>query len=274
MSAGSGAAAGLKSWLKHTRIVRRLRRRRFHAYSLGAPRTGTTSIAAMPERRYRAAHEQLHLGTMEHLGRLYDGAITREELDDYLRWRDVELFLEMESSHPLAPFAPYLTRLFPDARFVLGVREPHAWLRSIVLHPARFFHAHPDPAMRAGAKAYHPGEEALRDESGCTLDELLGGYAAHTRMVLDAVPDDRLLIVRTETLSASIPAIASFLGIPAAHFTPERSHENRAAGAAHIVDRVDPALVRTRVEEHWAPVAAELARRGLPDSAPHSAAAP
>jgi hypothetical protein len=37
--------------------------RRFHAYCIGAPKTGTTTIAAMFRRHYKAAHEPAALTT-------------------------------------------------------------------------------------------------------------------------------------------------------------------------------------------------------------------
>lgn len=88
--------ATIKARIRHTPFFPLLRRRRFHAYSLGAPKTGTTSIAFLFEQCYSAAHEPLHAGTMEHILGVLRGERSRNEIKRYLRWRDRELYLEME----------------------------------------------------------------------------------------------------------------------------------------------------------------------------------
>lgn len=266
----TSALATLRSRIRHTPLFPLIRRRRFHAYSLGGPKTGTTSIALLFEKRFRAAHEPLHAGTMEHVLGALTGAKGRDELVRYLRWRDRELYLEMESSHPTAVFVELLVELFPQSKFILTVREPRSWLDSIINQQlngrrqrarmtspgprAAFFPALHEIVCRAGHFPFASGESVLEEHGLYPLDGYLSWWAEHNRRVLEAVPRERLLVLRTESLSSEVDRIADFLGVPAAELNLSRQHSNQAAQRFGLVDRIDAELLAQKVEYHCASV--------------------
>ncbi len=122
----------LKSGVKHTPLFPLLRRRRLHAYVLGPPKTGTTSLSEIFRPRFRAEHEPLSVRTRDYVRFAHEQKRPMDELIRYLRWRDRELYLDVEASHPMTVFADLLARTFPDARFIVSFREPLSWLGSII----------------------------------------------------------------------------------------------------------------------------------------------
>ena len=270
---------GLKSRLKHSPIYPLLRKRRFQAYCVGGPKTGTTSLAQLFQGGYNAEHEPLHAGTMEQVLAALDGSTSRGDLTRYLRWRDRELYLEMESSHLLAVFIESLVDLFPDSRFILTVRDPRSWLGSMITQQlngrehwahqttrgprAAFFPALHRHLVGGDQHRRWPGEEVLEEHALFPLDGYLSWWAEHNRTVLEAVPSHRLLVVRTERISQEIGRISDFLGVPAATLSREGEHANRAPKRRGLVDRIDPDLLADRIEHHCAAVL-ELVRRAIP----------
>lgn len=269
-------SASLRSRLRHTPLFPLVRRRRFHAYSVGGPKTGTTSVGALFTGRFRAAHEPLHAGTTEHVLAALTGSVARDDLARYLRWRDRELFLELESSHLVAAFVDLLVELFPAAKFILTVRDPRSWLASMVNEQmkgrrhrassaasgprAAFFPAFHDIVCKADQFRHGAGEEVLEAHGLYTVAGYLTWWADHNRTVLEAVPADRLLVVRTEALSDEINRMADFVGIRPSDLNVARQHSNRAAAPDDIIRQIDAELIAARVEQHCAPVLGMLER--------------
>lgn len=56
--------------------------------------------------------------------------VSESEIENVLTMRDIFLNLEVEAAHYLYMLVPYLADLFPDAKFILTVREPRSWLNS------------------------------------------------------------------------------------------------------------------------------------------------
>ena len=104
---------------------------RFQAYSVGLPRTGSTSIAALFG-RYRTGHEwQL----MELVGPAL--ARRRGELGDeeFVRATGCRLVpppLEMDSATCHHLYADLLGRLLPGAVFLLTMRDVRSWVSSFL----------------------------------------------------------------------------------------------------------------------------------------------
>lgn len=264
----------LKLLLKRSPIRPLLQRRRFHAYCLGAPKTGTTSISMMLRRHYRAEHEPLGAGTLELVqAALRDGA-AQDDIEARLRRRDRELYLEMESSHPMTVLAGPLAAAFPAARFVLVYREPRAWLDSIInMRLERAVHRfdrtpRPDNIFWLVNEYFyrsrypvHPPEERLLETLGLyTLDGYLSGWARHHALVLDNVPPDRLLVVEVSDLTRHPERLARFLGVAPESLDRSAGHANRATGNHAVLDQLDPALIEARIEQHCGALSATLQR--------------
>ena len=243
-------ASGLARRLART--ARRFRTRRTFLYCIGAAKTGTTSLAAMFRPHYQAEHEPETLRTTRLVIDRLEGRVPREAVATALRRRDRRLNLELESAHPLVYVSDLLVELFPEARFIITIREPLSWLRSRLN-----YHFKVDPPAWQPYREYFwtqrhtgyaPEERALEHYDLCSLDTYLGQYADHYRRAFSCVPPERRLIVRTSELRRAIPEIARFAGIPPESL--EYAHSNREPDKICPLDEIDAGFARERIWHH------------------------
>ncbi|PJF23844.1 MAG: hypothetical protein CUN53_20835, partial [Phototrophicales bacterium] len=105
--------------------------RRFHAYAIGLPRTGTHFIDAVFAPAYRSKHEALRPETSALIYQHVTHQIDQLAFERRLRARDRFLWLEMEANNTLTIIAPTLVKLYPEAKFILLLRDPFSWLYSL-----------------------------------------------------------------------------------------------------------------------------------------------
>jgi hypothetical protein len=74
--------------------------------------------------------------------------------------------------------------------------------------------------------------------------------ARHNRHVLDALPAERLLVVRTHKLLARLPDIAAFAMVPAETLRPDRGWEFRTSQRHRLLAALDPIYVQDTAEHH------------------------
>lgn len=227
-------------------------RRRFHAYCIGAAKTGTTTVAAMLRRNFLAAHEPETFSTNRLVINFMSGQLQAADVRKSLHGRDRRLRLEMEPSHPLGYVAPILQELHPKARFVVTVREPMSWLRSRV----NFHHSTNPPMWREYRQFFwyrhnrgYASEETVLGERGLvSLDTYLEQYAAHYRLLNDPFDWDRAVVLKTSDLSICSAVLAGFRGI-----TPEEidvRHIKIGQSAENVLGQIDPEFVQSKMSEH------------------------
>src|SRR4051794_8563692 len=104
-------------------------------FGLGLSKTGTSSLAeALNRLGIRTVHYPCDEPTFEHLR---NGRYRLPVLEEHQGAVDI----------PVAPFFAQLDAEYPGSRFVLTVREPEAWLRSVELHwelMMDWWHQYPD----------------------------------------------------------------------------------------------------------------------------------
>lgn len=226
--------------------------RRLHAYCIGAAKTGTTTVADMFRGGFRAAHEPATSATNRLVIDALEGRIGAAELEKRLRERDLALNLELEAAHPLGYVGGVLARTFPEARFIVTLREPRAWLESRLNY---HFRARPkeweeyrDYFWTRRHRGWAATEKPLEELGLCSLDTYLQQYADHYDRVLGEVPAERRLLLRTHELDAAPPKLATFLGIPAGALVVTHSRESRAKIAP--LETMDPGFVTGRIWHH------------------------
>ncbi len=262
--------------VRSSRIWHIGRPRRLNAYCVGTPKSGTHSMAAMLNGHYRVAHEPwlqrsfeaiLSSGIESHADMRKHSAVV-----DFVLRRDSTLWVEFESSHVPGHFLDVLVERFPEARFVLTVRDCCDWLNSMLNH---YVNRYPDLAasqrpfhrtlqrfneyrFRAQHFAHQPEDKVLATHGLYPVDAYLAYWTRHNLRVLTAVPEDRLLVVRTDRLGEEAGRIADFLGIPMAHVALDRSHEFRAPQDHALLRQIDPAFVEARAQRHCGELMARL----------------
>lgn len=105
-------------------------RRAFHAFCVGAPRTGTTSMAGLFRGYYRSRHEVDSERVLQVALDYAEGKISEGDFRNFVHQRDRSMLLEMDSSSHNYYLTPMVADLFPEAKFLLPIREPLSWLDS------------------------------------------------------------------------------------------------------------------------------------------------
>lgn len=246
-------------------IARRSERaadRRFRLYGVGLSKSGTHSLAGVFAREYRSAHEPDAKAQVELTCDLLEGKARPRDVRRYLRDREDRLRLEVNAAGWNGLIVDQYLALGRDTRFVLTVRDPRAWLDSLLNH------------LKVGKAPPHfqrlrrlvfdtgrpiPPEEAVLAEHGFySLDGYLGSWARRHQQVLDSVPPERLLIIRTEEIGERLGDLARFVGVPAETLDPGESHGFKARARFGLLDQIDQDHLAERIETLSGPVLARL----------------
>lgn len=240
------------------------RERRFHAFAVGLPRSGTHSLAAMFGARFRTAHEPALVDTLAHTMSWNRGERTPARMGALLRWRDRRLNLELEAAHYLHHLAPLLVAEFPEARFVLTLRDPVSWIESELNQNIRsagypFWRALEQQRYgRYGAD--FPAPERDLAAAGCLhpIGSYLCYWRDHIDTVVQAVPADRLLILRTDQIGERLTELTQFLGVDDGMVDQSQSRSGVGGDRSvelrrHLADE----YLRDQVERHCLSVVRE-----------------
>ena len=252
----------IKSVVKQTPLWPLLRPRRFHAYGVGASKTGTTSIAKMFGEKYRVGHEQHLEKTVSLIRGKMNGSLSWKEILSALKDRENQMRLECESNSLLAYLSSELAELFPKARFILTVREPYSWLSSnLKQHLSSPYSQLLSPYKRArdtrrklygvlSDDDFPEEEEALRRKGVWNIEAYLRYWSHQNRVVLNSVPDDRLLIIETTEISSSLNTISEFLEIPPDGLSREQSHTNSSKTGKDLIKELDRGYVDRQIDRY------------------------
>jgi hypothetical protein len=222
----------------------------------------------MFEGNYRAAHEPAMDETIDLILDVYCGSADESDLDASVRAQDEALWLEMNSSQMNYFLLPALLRIFPDAKYVLPIRNPYEWVNSFINHqlgrPVRDefseetavrWEKYRDLRFKGGKRESHLPEEKVLEEHGLyTLDGYLSYWAEHNKQVISLVPSSQLLFVRTCDIDQSIKRISDFLNVPSASLNTSSSHANRARKRPDLLDEIDAQYVESVVQRHCQPL--------------------
>jgi hypothetical protein len=232
------------------------RTRRGRLYCVGTGKSGTHSITSMFSQRVRARHEPEAVPLMETFMAWKNGRIDEAQFTRWLHARDRRMALEVDSSTLNRDILDLLIREFPEARFVLTIRDCYSWCNSHINHAMRFRQkTHPlwreIPKWRTGVAFEHAPEEGLLKEQGlASLDFYFCTWTWHNSGVIGQVPPARLLVVRTDEIGKRAFEIAEFAGLPRRVVRVDRTHEFRNAAKQNILAQIDPHFVERAVEKH------------------------
>jgi hypothetical protein len=244
------------------------RARRTRLYCVGMDKTGTHSVAGLFSRNVRARHEPYALSLIQNILDWRAGRFSDDEMTVRIRARDRKLALEVDSSLLNFDILDILLREFPEARFVLTIRDCYSWLDSWINHAVRYKDdIHPlwiqtrAARFRPDLYRHAPEERALQEAGLFTLDGYFSNWTDHNRTVLARVPTDRLLVVRTDQIGARAFEIADFAGLPRRAVRPTRGHAFQNPVKQKFLHRLDRQFLERKATEHCG----ELMRRYFPE---------
>lgn len=236
------------------------RARRVRLYGVGMAKSGTHSLCAMFSKNVRAGHEVQALELIDKILDWHHGRISRTEMAAWIRARDRELALEVDSAGLNFWIHGILLHEFPDARFVLTIRDCYSWLNSYINHLLRFPEADSRwtklRELRLGSKTctYEPGEHLFQEKNLHSLDAHLSHWKRHNTEVLAKVPAERLLVVRTDQIGRRAFEIADFARLPRRSVQPQRTHEYQNPVKQEILRQIDRDFLEQKVEQHCRPL--------------------
>lgn len=226
--------------------------RRFHCYCIGAAKTATTSISSMFEENYGARHEPDIRNTNHEIIQYLEGNRSASDMRDYLKRRDEALSLELESTHSMAYVAEELVTLFPNAKFIVTVRDPYKWIRSRI----NFHHRVKPPEWEeyrqyfwmSKAGSYPEQEALLKERDLAPLDVYLQQYQEHYDLLDKHLPKDRCLYLKTEDVSQALDTITDFLDLKRGSLIDRVS--NTQANKESFISDIDEGYLQAKVWQH------------------------
>jgi hypothetical protein len=212
--------------------------------------------------KYRVGHEQHLEKTVSLIRGKMNGSLSWKEILSALKDRENQMRLECESNSLLAYLSSELAELFPKARFILTVREPYSWLSSnLKQHLSSPYSQLLSPYKRArdtrrklygvlSDDDFPEEEEALRRKGVWNIEAYLRYWSHQNRVVLNSVPDDRLLIIETTEISSSLNTISEFLEIPPDGLSREQSHTNSSKTGKDLIKELDRGYVDRQIDRY------------------------
>lgn len=229
--------------------------RRFHAFNLCVGKSGSHSVYGIFQAHYRAAHEPYAQIVLDANEAQRAGKISAAEKHAFLLRRDRALWLELEASPFLIMNVRELVELFPDAKFILTLRDCYSWLNSTINFSlatrTTVRHASQRTAIFGNPQyTYSPAEELLRECGLFTLDGYLKFWATHNQNALDAIPPAHRIVIRTSELASSVGRIADFLDISPQTLDATQAHRFRTGADYGILQRLDRSFLEHKIQTH------------------------
>jgi len=241
-------------------LLGRQRVRRARLYGVGTAKSGTNSISKMFSTNVRAVHEPQAVTLIDKFLLWRNGRVNDREMTEWIRARDREMALEVDSSWLNILILEILVREFPDARFVLTIRDCYSWLNSGFNHSLRAANADPRWDKLAEFQSRHknlvhaPEEKVLKENGLSTLDAYFSRWAEHNEKVLALVPNERLFVVRTSEIEQRAHEIAGFAGLPRWAIRLEHAHAFENPIRKEIIREIDRVFLEWKVEQYCRPL--------------------
>jgi len=252
--------------LKTSSLLRQANDRRTQLYCIGTAKSGTHSMNELLDGHLRSSHEPESEEVIELILANAAGRMNDSEVAYYLLLRDRRLSLELDSSQLNIFLLQRLVQLFPTAKFILTIRDPYSWLDSFINH--QLSHSASDKwitmrdfRFRPDLYVHQPEETVLKDHGLYTIDGYLSYWGWHNRKAIAVVPEEQLLVVRTDQISERLDDIAEFVGLPKGRLQREKSHSFKAARKFGLLDKVDRKFIEDKIEDHCG----NLVARFFPD---------
>jgi hypothetical protein len=252
----------LRKLLKKLFVYGSSKPRRTHCYCVGTSKSGTHSIEALLSGALRSDHEPERELVLKMILRRLQHTIGQEEWRRFIKERDKRLLLELDSSSLNYFLLDVLAQEYEDALFILTMRDCYSWIDSFINHElARLTNKNwtrfKELRFRADELGHAKEEELFKKKGLYTLDGYLSYWAIHNRRVLEIVPSDRLLVVRTHEIADQAGQIADFVGVPVSQLNRKRTHAYKAKAKFQILSKIDPDFLESKVQQHCQPLMGE-----------------
>lgn len=241
-------------------------KRQFQAYTVGLPRTGTTSIYAL-FKNYRSGNEYMEQETIRRIVARHDGLLSLNAFGDFLARRDKEGGLEMDSASFNHFYLDLLVETYPHAKFIFMIREPYSWMNSYLKMLMRWRQGFEERNRNIPQWMTDYGRILFGDFSWSMIssavavkqhiEPLADGFLRHwctaNQRIIDLLPPERSLIIKTHELSSQRHLIADFTQIPQKRLTNDH-HVNASPNQHDLFEGLPAAIFDDRIAMHGAQI--------------------
>jgi hypothetical protein len=234
--------------------------RRARLYGVGLGKSGTHSFEGMFSGNLRTAHEAEAAELIKKILAHHYGHLNAEDFHAWLRARDRRLALEVDSSSLNFWLVDFLLSEFPEARFILTIRDCYSWTNSFMNHWLRQPAADTRWAglneLRFGSTdaPFAPGEQRLKELGLYPLPAYLKYWSKHNGRMIEKIPPAQLLVVRTDQLKQRALEIADFAGVPHSLVNLDKTHEFSNRAKQDILQQIDRDLLEREAKLHCRPL--------------------
>ena len=233
--------------------------RKCRLYCIGAAKTGTHSIDSMFDQTIRSSHEADSEEVIAKILDLSAGKLQDKEVLAFIRKRDKRLRLDVDSSQLNFFLLDFLLKEFPQALYLLTIRDCYSWLDSFMNDSLRRTTTDRwiqlrDFRFQASFFSHPPEELPLKERGLYTLNGYLSYWASHNNKVLTSVPKERLMIVRTNELTQKAYEIADFAGLPRTSIQLKHSHAFKNPTKYHLLREIPEAYLESKIQEYCGPL--------------------
>lgn len=233
--------------------------RQFQCFCIGTPKSGTTSIAGLFDKHFRSSHEPERRSIIFYMSDHYHGKYSDDEYVMWLKKRDRRVWLDMESNCFLGYRMDLLFRAFPDAKYILSVREPLSWLDSMLNHTINYSPASEDVIALWHKIYFQPEqyphntiEQPLKDAAVYSLEAYLRYWSSSIDSVLTTIPESQLLIVKTHEFKDRVGDIAHFLAVDSSKIDLTSGHLNKAPQKYHLLNQLPQQFIVEQLNQFTA----------------------
>jgi hypothetical protein len=149
----------------------------------------------------------------------------------------------------------FLLEEVEHAYYILTIRDCYTWLDSFINHSLAFPAAEKWIRLRdiRFGKRYNtlPKEEkALMDLGLYSLEGYLQYWAKHNQKVISLVPENKLLIIKTDKISESIQKISDFSGYQLFNVTSDQTHVFKNPQKFNILRKINEEYLEEKVKKY------------------------
>jgi hypothetical protein len=230
--------------------------KRTRLFCVGTAKSGTHSIASMFVRSVRARHEPDRKNLIPTILEIGAGRLAGDALKEWVRARDRKLRLRVDSANMYFFLLDTFRDEYPEAKFLLTIRDCYSWLNSVMRHALRF--SNPAPMWADYRKLLYqperhphaPEERALQERGLYSLDAYLSNWAEHNQSVFDKIPAGKLMVLKTNEIGIKAAEVARYAGLPEALVLSHQTHSFENPIKGNLLQEVPRDFLERKVEEH------------------------
>ena len=234
-------------------------KRKARLYCVGSAKSGTHSIDSMFNETVRSQHEVDSGDSIKKILEISKKNLSEENIISFIKKRDKKLCLDIDSSQLNFFFLDHILNEFPDALFLLTIRDCYSWLDSFIndslrRNPDKNWILLRDHRFRAEKFTHSQEEEPLKRRGLYTLDGYLSYWAYHNNKVLSSIPQEKLMIVKTSEISNKAHSIAEFAGLPKNSIRLDQTHSFKNPKKFKVLEEIDEKYLELKIDEYCRPL--------------------